>query len=480
MTAWSKTRSLFLAEMEKFVKKPLPKSKSDFANQGQKYQNQSKFDNNIYFSEQPKSQPIVYQHTSNLANATSLYAHTPSSCSNLSQKELIQINKKEAAVSYSFLFGAIGFLIISLMVITITFIFPFWMKLSFQNLPADSTPIEITNSLTNVTLIAKNRTDDESIIFNLGIWEIKMHQELEFKDIITGLVYRNFFPLSTNWISSDLDNQIQSFVIKLLQFLELQNVNIFTIQILEILHLVFTFLTMCFTSFTLCLCTTHKSSLCWYFVCFLLSLIAFITGLVVLILLVVWQRVLSPNLLDPSSNKIVLIKSFDWCFWLAAGSLLGILIAAFLILLYILISIIIIFNQDKALKKIALNNPFIEETNQEIYSSRLPRYPANSQINMTKSSTTLSPAHQGRILQTCMQVTPNKLHNPSYIFYTGNGHYRKSNVDLDEIKPEYDQNESTNMANYSLISQQKINLGHDHNYSSVELKNNNNKSTTYR
>ncbi|RNA18319.1 hypothetical protein BpHYR1_039040 [Brachionus plicatilis] len=466
--------------MEKFVKKPSSKSKADLGNQEQLYQNQSKFDNNIYFSEQMKPQPVDHRNSSNLAHATSMYALTPSSCSDLSHKELLQIHKKEATVSFSFLFGAISLLTISLMIITLTFIFPFWIKLSFKNLPSNNSPVEVTNPLTKVILIAQNRTNDKSIVFNLGIWEVKMHQELEIRDNGTGLVYRNFFPLSTHWISSDFDNQIQSFVIKLLQFLELQNVNIFTIQILEILHLIFTFLTLCFTSFTLCLCTTHKSSLCWYLVCFLLNLIAFIAGLVVLILVVVWQRVPLSNLLDQSDNQIVLVKSLDWCFWLSVGSLSGIIIAAFLILLYILISTVILFNQDKAVKKMALNNPFIEETNEEMNASRLPRYQTSSQINMTKSSTTLSPAHQGRILQTCMQVSSNKLHNPSYIFYTGNGNYRKTNIDIDEIKPEYDQGEGTNTLNYSLVSQQKINLSHDHNYSNVEQPNNDIKLTTYR
>lgn len=470
--------------MEKFVKKPSSKSNTDLGNREKLYQNQSKFDNNIYFSEQMKQQqppPINYHHhSSNLAHATSMYALTPSSCSDLSQKELLQIHKKEATVSFSFLFGAICLLTISLMTITLTFIFPFWIKLSFKNLPANNLPIEIINSQTNVILISKNRTNDQSILFNLGIWEVKMHQELEFKDNSTGLIYRNFFPRSTHWISSDFDNQIQSFVIKLLQFLKLQNVNIFTIQILEILHLVFTFLTMCFTSFTLCLCTTHKSSLCWYFVCFLLSLIAFFAGLVVLILVVVWQRELLPNLFDQAGNQLVLIKSFDWCFWISVGSLFGIILSAFLILLYILISTIIIFNKDKAVKKMALNNPFIEETSDESNAGKLPRYRPSSQMNMTKSSTTLSPAHQGRILQTCMQVSSNKLHNPSYIFYTGNGNYRKTSIDLDEIKPEYDPGESANVLNYSLVSQQKINLGHDHNYSNVEMPNSDIKLTTYR
>ncbi|CAF0819532.1 unnamed protein product [Brachionus calyciflorus] len=475
--------------MEKFTKRPSSRPLNEI-NQDRLYQNQSRFDNNIYFSNHAATnnsfkiknnddiRPSYRQTTdTNLAHPSTVSYAKPSSIStNSLRKELLQTHRKEATVSFGFLIGAIFFLSISLLLIIITFIFPFWINLSFENYSTTDPNLllNITNKNKNVSLISKNRTEDRTISFNLGIWEVKMHQELEFYDILTNVRYQNSYPASMLWISSDLNNQIQSFVLKLLDFIQLQNVNIFTIQILEILHLIFTFLTMCFTSFTLCLCTTHKSSLCWYLVCFLLSLIAFFSGLVVLILIVIWQTNPLINLVDSIGNRLFMNKSYGWCFWISVGTNTAILISSILILLYILISTIILFKFDKEKKRRSLKSPFIVAKENE---TRLPRYEQKTDLNLTSNSTTLSPAHQSRILGTCLSVDQNTSHNPSYIFYTGNGNYRRTSIDLEEIKPEF---ETTQGFNYSFVSQNRLNPVNEHNYSNVEPAHNEFRFSSYK
>jgi hypothetical protein len=170
---------------------------------------------------------------------------------------------------YCLLVFAILFLTLSVISIAITFIFPFWIRLTLQNnattVQTVSTEyLNITNVRYNLCLLTMNYTGSDeaaptSIIFDLGLWEVKMQQELEFYDMNTRtIVSQNMYPQTMLWLNGDVNNYYQSFLIKLLQFIDLKGSYVFLIQILEIVHLIFAFLTVTFTSYTLCLCANHR------------------------------------------------------------------------------------------------------------------------------------------------------------------------------------------------------------------------------
>jgi hypothetical protein len=411
---------------------------------------------------------------------------------------------------YCLLVFAIIFLTSSLISIAITFIFPFWIRLSIENstqllqVPPRRPPQTFSNNLTfnqqwpllvedgylnitnynyNLCLLTMNfsNTDEDvstQITFDLGLWEVKMQQELEFFDLNTRtIVSRNAYPQSMLWLNSDVNNFQQSFLIKLLQFIDLKQSYVFMIQILEILHFIFSFLTVSFTSYTLCLCTGHKSSLCWYFACCFLCIIAFSLGTAVLILIILWP--LGENLILKTQffEEYKLVKTFGWCFWYSVGINSIMCLAVVLILIYLIISSITIYQHNrltrqklnrggvrsdvtdssgiingfKSTSSIENFRPSIMNTTntmgvQKIYQNNIPET-YQKRMSLTEINSGSVPTFNVNLLAsnnnnnptlTKSQFDSNSILNqqqfqsPSYIFYTGNGNFRTHSFKLDD------------------------------------------------
>lgn len=179
-----------------------------------------------------------------------------------------------------------------------------------------------------------------------------MHEALSFVNNANqnGSPLSNNYPSTMLWLNLDTSLSIESFLLHLLEFIDLPSTAIvFIVQLLEIVHIVFTLVALCFTSFTLCLCTSSysRSSLCWYLVSFFVCLLAFLTGLAVILLIVVWQSSGLPTLSNQFGDQYYLDRSLNWCFWLAVGINSAVLFSSLLILLYILIRMILIYIRNK-------------------------------------------------------------------------------------------------------------------------------------
>ena len=160
---------------------------------------------------------------------------------------------------------------------------------------------------------------------------------------VPNILYKNSFPQSMLWFNADVNSAGDGFLLKFSQFIDLVPSNLTIVQILEILHLIFTMLAFCFTAFTLCLC--RADAFCWHLICLLLSLIAFLLGATVVALLVYWTSTLSHvTLVDKLlMRNISFAKNYNWCFWAAVGINVALLAACFLILVYVLVAVCLIY-----------------------------------------------------------------------------------------------------------------------------------------
>jgi hypothetical protein len=305
-----------------------------------------------------------------------------------SERPLITKNEeKRANLLYSLLVVAIYCLIMSLIAIAVTYIFPFWLLIEIEPQPLENASsfnrINITNRENLISLLTihpplthqlqiENMNMSEPISFDIGIWEVKMHQELEFYDLNSYSSSRNSYPQTMLWLNIDANSAIQSFLIRFSQYINIKSVYLFVIQILEIMHLVFTFLTLCFTSFTLCLCSNKSSSLCWYFVCFFMSMISLLSGASVCLLIYSWQMSPSPQLRNINGHTVKMVKSLNWCFWVAVGLNASIVLASLLILVYIIaVSILISIRRNKKYKQYK-QSISMNMNNQSTLSNKLP------------------------------------------------------------------------------------------------------------
>jgi hypothetical protein len=268
--------------------------------------------------------------------------------------------------------------------------------------------------------------------------------------------------------------------------------SLFIVQVLQIIHLIFTFLAFTFTSFTVCLSSSniYKRSVCWYFVCFFMSLVSFLCGLVVIILLIIWQKT-SLNLLDENGIQILGFKDFGWTFWVSVGIHCLICLAGFLILLHILIESMIIYFSDKKIRKLKssskansdISDKYLYTANGAIMADGNNDHLAeclqanintnnnlNSKQTRTQSANPYPPIAPPMVLPLATNLKNSKLtppqnssfkrnfennenktlakennnnqqlgdanhfSSPSYIFYTGHGQYRKQSIVIESEK----------------------------------------------
>jgi hypothetical protein len=391
----------------------------------------------------------------------------PSSSTASSNRALINDHENgESDIAFCFLTLAIFCLVFSVIAIAITFIFPFWFRITIKN--SDSQSLNLTNVDNNISLFAMSSTNNStSIYIDMGIWEVKMNQDLELVDNNSNH-FKNSFPQSMLWLNGD-----DSFLEMFIKFINLKMSNLFIIQTLEILHLIFTFLTFTFTSFTVCLTSNSNAnkSLCWYFVCFIMALVAFLSGLAVIILIIIWQTLNTPLLRDEMGRRIIVKKDFGWTFWTSVGILSLILLASSLILLHILIESLIYYfrckkiaKQHKSLSKHKNNNNklnYVYTTNGIVSSngnvsneclqannysnlnssSKLPRLHPPPPLPLLPSNIRGSKSIEDTSFKRNSDNNKNNIdqflnaqqefNSPSYIFYTGHGQYRKQSITID-------------------------------------------------
>jgi hypothetical protein len=448
---------------------------------------------------------VVSKSKTNLIQSSSSGSNGFAPSTTSSDRLLVVVEEKKVNLTYCFLVLAIIGLVFSLITIAITFIFPFWIRLSFG--PYNSTSQTQSSSsssylnLTNnqISLIVRELNNLSFVNFDLGIWEVKMYQDLELVDLESKSSSKNAYPRSMLWLNSDINNEAYSFLNKFLKFIDLKSASLFTVQILEILHLIFTFFSFAFTSFTLCLCTSHKQSISWYLVSFFMSVISFLAGIAVIILIYIWIRNSGSIFSD---NSIEFKMTYNWCFWSAVGINGMICLAAFLILMFVLVASIIYYKNVKKLRangnlKVKrgnekkkdgkqgrnktghsfYNNNFdnvitLENDLHENSTSRLPRF-----IDPSHSTPSLAEANN---ISRHMKYPNEQLMSRSYVFYTGHGNYHmqpiENNFDRVDYEIENDFNaNNTNYPNYQNLMKltnhnqhlahyqpQRTNLHHNH------------------
>lgn len=396
---------------------------------------------------------VQIQSASNLSN---LGGYTTSSTAS-SNRELLSRQQKHN-YSYVILFFGILFELLSFIAIVITFIFPFWI--SFQiDIPDNFTTLNITNKKNSILMsLSSNKLASNKIKFDMGIWEVKMNtNNVDLIDLRTNVKTTN--QNSMLWLNSDSSNGgFQSFLVNFLSFIELSSANIFTVQILEIIYLIFTFLTFSASSLTLCLCSKNRTSLCWYLICYFLCLISFLTGLAVIIIIIVWQTTSLPSL--EGTQAFIMSKSFNWCFWTSVGINSSLFFASFLILCYIIVSSILSYNnrknsyEQKGTKKhSAKNNKSVSilkiqngKNNNDIsindYSNNVPKLPRLQTNGLQASPAFLSKSNSlvaqntATTFNNLQSLANSQSANPSYTFYTGFGNYHKQNICLNQIADE--------------------------------------------
>jgi hypothetical protein len=183
-----------------------------------------------------------------------------------------------------------------------------------------------------------------NINFYVGLWEVKMDRNLQLYDpAVPKTTFTNTFPQSMLWLNADVNSPSDGFLLKFAQFIDLATSNLFVVQILEILHLIFTMLAFCFTAFTLCLC--RADAFCWHLICLILSLLSFLLGATIIGLLVYWESYSTSHvtLVDNLNRNISFSKTYNWCFWAAVGINSSLLAACFLILVYVLVAVCTIY-----------------------------------------------------------------------------------------------------------------------------------------
>lgn len=447
----------------------------------------------IEIGPQPQAMPIIngFEPGPQLISSSGSGGASSSSSSGVSSNRALISYERRFNFSYALLILSIYCLVMSVIAIAITFIFPFWITITikpWENALTTQGYVNITNLVNQVSLLAETGEREENgstvtilpiIKFDLGIWEVKMYQDIDLVDA-SGRV-SNTFPLSMLWLGAE-STGMQAFLAKFSQFINLKTANLFTIQILEIMHLIFTVLALAFTAFTLCLCASRKSALCWYLVCFFLSSVSFLNGLAVIVLVLLWQSSLFQDFKFQLTENQYTYKTLGWSFWVAVGAIASIFFAALHTLIYIFIACCI-YNRseldrmrrangammnyghkrgsaDNRKKKnqgsdydLALENIFLETGStpppQDVATSSsaqlIPvQHAAHPHHHHHQQQHQLNYQQQNQLQQIYKTA---QLQSPSYIFYKGYGNYEKKvlgpNDELVETQNNYHQLQST-------------------------------------
>lgn len=370
-------------------------------------------------------------------------------------------------------------LFLAITTITITFIFPFWavFRIDFPSgTLASNGALNVANSQNKISLTAYNTTNSEFITiraadgirFDMGLWDLRTYRKLSILDITNNNLSADNMQ-SMRWTTGDTKSN--SFVYRFLAFISLTSSTIYALQILEILHLIFTLLTFCATSVTLCLCTNKKASLAWYLVCYLLCILSFLLGLAVIVILIAWQTSSKPPL--AAAQTLSLIKDFGFCFWLSVVVQILLLSTSFFILTYVIVASISLYRKHREMAK-RLAKP---KSNGFSNVVRIPRLHVDSSSSSRSSKSDKNdakdPSSPINAFSNLPQMPENQ-QNPSYVFYTGHGNYHSKQpvIHKSEYEPPnefYQPQTNKHSASYNHVMQSsgKYPKAGDHPYSNV-------------
>ena len=238
-------------------------------------------------------------------------------------EQTIVYYKKYDLINISTLIALI-LVLLSFILIIITFIFPNWLIVLLPIINSNTIPVYAVYA----NQILPNST---TTLIDIGLWEFRFDQLVNIFDIDNSTlvfnstlqlndfdfnIYPNQTKFSVLWLS-DYNRYLRELT-KLIGF---DLTTVFTFEILQILHLVFAFLSITVLFIILCLCKRKyfgKGIKLWHFVSFIMLLICFFTGVGTLIEINLW--------LNNNKNNARLIQ-LNWCFWCLVGDLSAILLA---------------------------------------------------------------------------------------------------------------------------------------------------------
>lgn len=231
---------------------------------------------------------------------------------------------------------ALIIIFMSFITIIITFIFPNWLVVNISTSRRQNYDTILSYAIYSDQL----PVNSTSTQIDIGLWEFKFNQSIQIYTILnetlifnsTLLIDQLNYNINSNltkysvlWISS-----YNNYLLELTDLIDYNLSTVFIVEVLEILHIIFTFLTICMLFIILCLC--HKKYFgrgvrLWHFVSFLLLLISFFMGLGTIIQMSIWA---GNNQMNTKS------VSYNWCFWCLVGDTS----AQFIALLLLLINLI--------------------------------------------------------------------------------------------------------------------------------------------
>lgn len=358
----------------------------------------------------------------NYNNSEKIYVlpndYRKNSFTKIQQISFDRVERPKSTVTYLILVASAVLQFTAFILIVITFIFPFWVSFKFTkvNMLANKTSIlNVTNTVNSIFISSLAPT--QLIQFEMGLWELKVNQNVYFFNLITEQIVNS--SSSVLWLDAQYSNSYSSFVFNYLSFIELSSTSVFVVQILQVLHLIFTFLSLVSISLIVCLCTNKLISPCWYMFCFILAIIALSVGLAVIILCAVWQASSMPHL--TSDSQIQLSKNFSWCWGVSLGVNSCLFIASLLIISFIIIDSLLLYEE----RKLVVNNKNKFEMNRDVVRcvpvdfSKIPRL--QKSMLMNQKWTPLNVATSFRML-------PSNGNSASYLLNFGNGYYYKRNL----------------------------------------------------
>ena len=366
-------------------------------------------------------------------------------------------------------------LFLSLVVTILTHVFPFWLELQ---IPANGqSTLNVTSVIKNIALGAHDASwslpnnSNAMLRIQLGLWEIRSNAPFELSDASGNLAAAAAAAMnvSTLWLSGSGDDTFTEYMLK---FLYLNVGNLFLVQLLQVIHIIFTLLAAVCTAFILCLRTVCMR---WYLISLFMACVSFACGLATILLVVVWLVLPIPVLYDEHAQSVAPIgKALGWTFWASVGVNSAIMIAICLIALHTLIAATIMCCRKRRRNKTAREArkaaaaPDINGLNNNVYFDDIGGGASGSgdvvsnrsfndqHIQLTQQTQlhqhqqqSVSRPHSadssGLRLQQQQHVLPFQLNqsgssgqpanatSQSYLFYTGYGNYQKHQIADDDV-----------------------------------------------
>jgi len=241
--------------------------------------------------------------------------------------------------------------IASLASIIILFIFPQWLSIELISKFSDSTTkvaVLTRQDLWQQTGYSKVLT---SIKFYIGLWDFrvsKLNTILNSNSVNISIESAPNEAIVISWQNSFDKNR--AYATEFTNYINLNNLDILAVQILMILHFIFTFFALCLIFILFCFCSKYPKKLrtSSFVISYFISVIAFFTGLAVLIIISVWKT-RDDGVSADNANKLKI--TFEWCYWLFVGELSSLFVASLLNFIYVITLVVIVSKRKKVEKK---------------------------------------------------------------------------------------------------------------------------------